>query len=152
MFVTLTNVQNGEAVSLQQCIDSQNSQLTVALHSLTKWVGWHNVLSGESFQWHAKGQPLQTVIIPPDLYSFAMLSEHLSDNITVLSVDISKATGYVEMVVPQETEVNFGGNLRHLLGLDDEGWLTEGRYIGDRPVNFYLQSFKFHSAYETLGH
>ena len=95
-------------------------------------------MSGE-FQWRSTSGPTKTEKIPSGLYSFGMLSEHLSDNITGLSLDVNKATGYVGIVVPQGTEVNFGDNLRHLLGLDDEGWLTAGKYIGDRPVDFMPQ-------------
>ena len=53
MFQVLTNVQTGEAVSLQQYIDNRNGDLTaglsVGLRSITYKVGWYKVNAGESF-------------------------------------------------------------------------------------------------------
>jgi len=43
MFQTLTNVQDGAAVPLQQPIYNQNGNLWVCLCSITYTVGWFNV-------------------------------------------------------------------------------------------------------------
>ena len=49
MFLTLSNVQRGEAVPLQRYIDNRDGHLYVALKSITLTVGWYNIERGETF-------------------------------------------------------------------------------------------------------
>jgi len=48
MFLTVTNIQSGEAVQLQQCIDNLGGNLRISLRTLTYIVGWHNVEAGQT--------------------------------------------------------------------------------------------------------
>jgi len=43
MFLTVTNIQSGDAVQLQQCIDNLGGNLHISLRTLTYIVGWYNV-------------------------------------------------------------------------------------------------------------
>ena len=53
MFLTLTNVQSGGAVSLLQYIDNRSGNVRVGLRSVTYTVGWYNVGARESISWRA---------------------------------------------------------------------------------------------------
>jgi len=53
MFETLSNVQSGEAIRLQQCIDNRSGNLRIGLRTLTYTVGWYNIEDGESISWRA---------------------------------------------------------------------------------------------------
>ena len=48
MFQTISNIQRGDAVSLQQYIDNRGGDLRVGLRSITYTVGWFMVREGES--------------------------------------------------------------------------------------------------------
>ena len=51
MYQTLTNVQNEEAIQLQQYIDNRSPiNLRVGIKSITYTVGWYNIKQ-ESFMW-----------------------------------------------------------------------------------------------------
>jgi len=56
MFHTLTNVQDGAAVPLQQPINNQNGTLRVGLRSITYTVGWFNVGPQEAISWRPSGK------------------------------------------------------------------------------------------------
>ena len=73
MFHTLTNVQDGAAVPLQQPIDNQNDNMRVCLRSITYTVGWFNVGPQEAFSWRPSGKMeiTGTIPFPPGLYSFS---------------------------------------------------------------------------------
>ena len=53
MFQTLSNVQSGEAIRLQQCIDNRGGNLRIGLRTITYTVGWYNIEDGESISWRA---------------------------------------------------------------------------------------------------
>jgi len=48
MFLTLINIQRGDVVHLQQCINNHDRNLRIGLRSLTYIVGW----SCHVQQWH----------------------------------------------------------------------------------------------------
>ena len=75
MFYTLTNVQDGTAVPLQQPINNQNGNLRVGLRSITYTIGWFNVGSQEAISWRPSGKTeiMGTVPFPLGLYSFPRL-------------------------------------------------------------------------------
>jgi len=75
MFHTLTNVQDGTAVPLQQPINNQNGNLRVGLRSITYTVGWFNVGPHEAISWCPSGKTeiMETIRFPPGLYSFPRL-------------------------------------------------------------------------------
>jgi len=75
MFNTLTNVQDGAAVHLQQPIDNQNGDLRVGLRSVTYTVGWFNVGPQEAFLCRRSGSSeiMGIMSFDPGLYSFPRL-------------------------------------------------------------------------------
>ena len=65
MFITLTNVQRGEAVALLRYIDNRCSTKRVAIRSFTFWVGWHNLGAGQWISWrHRDGRAVTLDLVP----------------------------------------------------------------------------------------
>ena len=67
MFHTLSDVQRGEAVPLQQYIDNRDGHLCVGLKSITYAVGWYNIEPRETFSWRSTVGPEETLNTPPGL-------------------------------------------------------------------------------------
>lgn len=140
MFHTLSNVQSGKSVSLQQYIDNRAGNVLVGLRSITYWIGWHNV-EAETNLWYHNGTNIENShfhSFPPGLYSFDQLKEIILSTEVGLTLDVNRTNGIVTMVIPANTQVALSAPLRNLIGLDDEGWLDPGTYTGDRPVNFTI--------------
>jgi len=136
MFHTLTDVQRGGAVSLQQYIDNRGDDLRVGLRSLTWWVGWWNWEGGEAFRWREAGGPPSIHKIHPGLYPESKITAEISDAIPGLRLAVGEHDGIIGLMVPARYEVLLSDPLRKLYGLDDEGWLDVGVYTGDRQVDF----------------
>ena len=137
MFHTLSNVQRGEAIPLQRCIDNRDGRLSIGLRSITFAVGWYNIEHGETFSWRSTGGSEETLNIPPGLYGFDRLKEILKGARHTLAV--SRESGLITLEVAPERGICLSDGLLALLGLDDGlggVWLDAGVYTGDRPVNF----------------
>jgi len=141
MFHTLSDVQRGEAVHLQQYIDNRDGRLYIGLKSITFAVGWHNIEQGETFSWRSTGGAEETLNIPPGLYCFDRLKEVLEEasSTPTHTLEVNKVNGLITLTVASGLEVLLSDGLLTLLGLDDGlggVWLNAGVYTGDRPVNF----------------
>ena len=137
MFHTLSNVQRGEAIPLQRCIDNRDGRLSIGLRSITFAVGWYNIEKGETFSWRFTGGSEETLNIPPGLYGFDRLKEVLKGASHTLTV--CGESGLITLEVAPERGIRLSDGLLALLGLDDGlggVWLDAGVYTGDRPVNF----------------
>ena len=137
MFHTLSNVQRGEAIPLQRCIDNRDGRLSIGLRSITFAAGWYNIEKGEKFSWRFTGGSEETLNIPPGLYGFDRLKEVLKGTTHTLAV--SRESGLITLEVAPERGIRLSDGLLALLGLDDGlggVWLDAGVYTGDRPVNF----------------
>ena len=137
MFHTLSNVQRGEAIPLQRCIDNRDGRLSIGLRSITFAAGWYNIEKGEKFSWRFTGGSEEILNIPPGLYGFDRLKEVLKGTTHTLAV--SRESGLITLEVALEQEIRLSDGLLALLGLDDGlggVWLDAGVYTGDRPVNF----------------
>lgn len=132
MFVTLTNVQSGGAVSLQQPIDNRKGSLEVAIRSFTFWIGWHNLKPGEFVSWRKNGET-NTLSLSQGLYSFDLLADTLSGAEADLSLNVDHFSGRVNFTVPRDYEVLLSENLTSLLGLK-KGWMT-GLNFAEGPIN-----------------
>jgi hypothetical protein len=144
MFQTLSNVQSGEAVPLQQCIDNRPGTLTVGLRSLVYTVGWYNVSDNQTVWWQ-QARKTNIIDVPPGLWSFINLKALIESRINnSFKLDVDKKSGLFSMTVPTGLVVAFSGGLRTLLGLDNTGWLPEGAYKGVRPVNFMTKTLHVH--------
>lgn len=137
MFHTLSDVQRGEAVPLQQYIDNRDGRLYIGLKSITFAVGWYNIEQRETFSWRSTGRSEETLNIWPGLYGFDQLKELLEE---ASRLKVSRATGRVILIVATGRQVRLSDGLLMLLGLHDglSGvWLDGGSaYPGQRPVNF----------------
>jgi hypothetical protein len=137
MFQTLLNVQDGEAVGLQQCVDNSKSDRRVGLRSLTWWVGWFNWEGGKAMLWRRRNSANpSSCLIPAGLYSERQVTESITASFSGLQIAVGEHDGVVNFTVPAGYEVRLSDHLRQLYGLDDRGWLDPGQYTGDRPVNF----------------
>lgn len=141
MFHTLSDVQRGEAVPLQQYIDNRDGHLYIGLKSITFAVGWYNIEQGETFSWRSTGGPEEPLNIPPGLYGFVQLQEVLEEasSSPTHTLEVSRVNGLITLTVASGREVLLSDGLLMLLGLDDGlggVWLDAGVYTGDRPVNF----------------
>lgn len=141
MFLTLTNVQSGGAVSLLQYIDNRSGNVRVGLRSVTYTVGWYNIEAGESISWRRASDSdtthHHTIEVPPGLYSLGILTSLLKA--AGPAITANSVNGLITLTILAGWEVLLTDGLLTLIGLDDgrEGrWLDMGAYTGDRPVNF----------------
>lgn len=153
MFQTLSNVQSGEAIDLQQYVDNCDGCLHVGLHSITFTMGWFNIEIGESFSYRHIGGTTNTILIPFGLYSFTQLQDIIEGAGSSAELTVSKVNGLIILTVTSEWEVHLTDGLLNLLGLitqrvlnadgllhlEQNGslggqWLDAGVYIGDRPL------------------
>ena len=134
MFHTLSNVQRGEAVPLQRCIDNRDGRLSIGLKSITFAAGWYNIERGETFswkrwQWAARRDPHHPA--RPVLKGASSSPTH--------TLTVSGENGLITLTVATGRGILLTDGLLTLLGLDDGlggVWLDAGVYTGDRPVNF----------------
>ena len=139
MFHTLSDVQRGEAVPLQQYIDNRDGCLYIGLKSITFAAGWYNIERGEKFSWRSTGGSEKTLSIPPGLYGFDYLQEVLRGTVPTHTLTVSRENGLITLTVAPGRGILLSDGLLTLLGLDDGlggVWLDAGVYMGDRPVNF----------------
>ena len=139
MFVTLANVQRGQAVGLQQYIDNRANNLRVGLRSITYTVGWYNVGKGEAFSWQIGGGSINTLDIPPGLYGFTQLKDLIEGSDINVNLEVNKANGLLTLTVPDGSKVRITNGLLTLLGLEDGlsgQWLDGGTYLAGCPVDF----------------
>ena len=143
MFHTLSDVQRGEAVPLQQYIDNREGRLYIGLKAINFAVGWFNIeRGGDVFMeknWGGGGGSEETLNIPPGLYGFDRLKEVLRGTIPTHTLEVSRLNGFITLTVASGRGVLLSDGLLTLLGLDDGlggVWLDAGVYTGDRPVNF----------------
>ena len=142
MFHTLSNVQRGEAIPLQRCIDNRDGRLAIGLRSITFAAGWYNIEKGEKFSWKNTGSAVEeSLTIPPGLYGFDRLREVLkgASSSPTHTLTACGENGWITLKVAPGWAILLSDGLLALLGLDDglgEVWLDVGVYTGDRPVNF----------------
>jgi len=140
MFHMLTNVQDGNAEPLQQCIHNHKGDLRVALRQITHTVGWFNVKTQQSFSWRRlhKGTAAK-LYIPPGLYSLVQLSKRIKQAATHPALWLDRIDGLVMMRISESWEFQFTDKFLTLLGFDGGlhcEWLDHGTYTGDRSSNF----------------
>jgi len=141
MFLTVTNIQSGEAVQLQQCIDNLGGNLRISLRTLTYIVGWHNVEAGQTISWRpaVERSRINNYSFAPGLYTFAHFRNIVRRLRSNISLSLDNASGLIKLQIPPEWVVKFTDGLLNLMGLDDGlngQWLETGVYDGDRPADF----------------
>jgi len=139
MFHTLTNVQDGAAVALQQPIDNQNGDLRVGLRSITYTVGWFNVGPQEALSWRPSGSTeiTGTLSFDPGLYSLRRLINLFKGVGIDFTLTLNRVNCLAKMWVPTRWEVHLTDGLLAQLNFDgnDNGWFDSGTYVSDRPVD-----------------
>ena len=155
MFVTLTQLQKGEASVLQTVIDNTCGKLNVALRGFHYEVGYRNVSSSAGIIWRpavadkqSSDRP-QKIPVPAGLYTIERLSHFLME-IPDLTLKMNKATGLIKLNIPESSGmIKLTGDLRRILGIDERGWI-DGEYEGDRPAQLIAHRW-FHIYLDQLS-
>ena len=132
MFVTLTQLQKGEASVLQTVIDNTCGKLNVALRGFHYEVGYCNVSSSSGILWRPgmdrdspNDKPLK-IQVPAGLYTIERLSHFLMEEIPGLTLEMNKATGLINLNIPESSGmIKLTGDLRRILGIEERGWIDE---------------------------
>ena len=130
MFVTLTQLQKGEASVLQTVIDNTCGKLNVALRGFHYEVGYRNVSSSAGILWRpavADNQSCdrpQKIPVPAGLYTIERLSHFLMEEIPGLTLKMNKTTGLIKLNIPESSGmIKLTGDLRRIMGIDERGWI-----------------------------
>ena len=141
MFITITNKSKGKPHRLLEQVDG----CQIGIKSISGRVGWYNIK--EELEWrytYQGGQPSDPITIEPGLYNFDTLVETLTNEIDGFEINVNKNTGKISMTIPVEYEIWLPDPVKKILGIDDEGVLTEGEYIGDHSVEFSPQRIEIY--------
>ena len=141
MFITITNASKGKPHRLLEQVDG----CQIGIKSISGRVGWYNIK--EELEWrytYQGGQPSDPITIEPGLYNFDTLVETLTGEIDGFEINVNKNTGKISMTIPAEYEILLPDPVKKILGIDDEGVLTEGEYIGDHSVEFSPQRIEIY--------
>ena len=82
--------------------------------------------------------------IEPGLYNFDTLIETFTSEIDGFEINVNKNTGKISMTVPTNCEILLPDPEKKILGINDEGWLTMGEYVGDHPVELSPQRIEIY--------
>ena len=157
MFVTLTQLQKGEASVLQTVIDNTCGKFDVALRGFHYEVGYRNVSSSAGILWRAadhvdppQDSP-QRIRVPAGLYTIERLSHFIMEEIPGLTLKMNEATGLIKLNIPESSGmIKLTGDLRRILGIDERGWI-DGEYEGDKPTTIYFPQVVSYLSRPTLN-
>ena len=136
MFITIPDASKGKPYRLPEKADWRQ----IGIKSISGRVGWYNIK--EELEWRYTfqgGQPSDPITIEPGLYNFDTLAKTLTDENNRIEINSNEATGKISMTVPPLCEIWLPDPIKKILGIDDEGVLTEGEYISDHFVEFLPQ-------------
>ena len=139
MFITITNARKGKPHRLLEQVDG----CQIGIKSISGRVGWYNIK--EELEWRYTYQgPSDPITIEPGLCNFDTLVETLTSEIDGFEINVNKNTGKISMTIPAEYEILLPDPVKKILGIDDEGVLTEGEYVGDHAVEFSPQRIEIY--------
>ena len=137
MHATIKDASKGKPYTLENPIDNSSDKLTIGIKNIFVWIGWYNIYKEETVRWKSKAEgSTQEVGIKPGLYEFSKLVDILTSSIVNLSITVDSVNGLITMIIPSGVQLWLPDPIRHLFGLDDEGWLDSEEYTGDRAVEF----------------
>ena len=128
----VSNIQQQEAVALQQYIDNCNGNMKVGIKSITFWFGLYNIKQEEVIQYHKTVK--RTRIIEPGYYSFNQLSGILTN--MGANIKINKANGKITLIIPPGEYLLISDSIKSMLGLESKDIYDEGTFVSEKPVNF----------------
>ena len=140
MFITITNAEKGKPFRLAESIDNTNKNLEIGIKKISGRVGLYNVENELEWRYtHQGGSPSNPITIKPGLYNFALLAKKFTSQIDGLEIELNRKTGKIEMTVPAEYQIWLPDEIRNMFGLDEDGWLDDGVYDGDRSTELMPQ-------------
>ena len=140
MFITITDASKGKPHRLLKQVDG----CQIGIKSISWRVGWYNIKEELEWRYTYQGQPADPITIEPGLYNFDTLVETLTGEIDGFEINVNENTGKISMTVPAEYEIWLPDPVKKILGIDDEGWLSTGEYIGDHSVEFSPQRIEIY--------
>ena len=146
MFITITNASKGKPHRLLEQVDG----CQIGIKSITGRVGRYNIK--EELEWRYTCRPSNALLIvhavsftiEPWLYNFDTLIETFTSEIDGFEINVNKNTGKISMTVPTKCEIWLPDPVKKILGINDEGWLTMGEYVGDHPVELSPQRIEIY--------
>lgn len=134
MLITIFDGSKGKPHILTEPIEGSK----IAIRSLTLNVGWYNIYEDQTWRWAVPTQEENSteVKLEAGLHSFQELVERLTGVIEGFSITVNETTGKIDMIIPSDITIHLTEPISYLLGLDDDGWLVPGEYVGDRAVEF----------------
>lgn len=141
MFITITDASKGKPYSLSEQIDG----CKIGIKSISGRIGWYNIK--DELEWryaHQGGQPSDPITIEPGLYNFDSLVETLTGDIENYEITVNKNTGKISLTVPADYQIWLPDPVKKILGVNDEGWLITGEYVGDHSVEFSPQRIEIY--------
>ena len=149
MFITITDASKGKPYRLPKREDWSQ----IGIKSISGRVGWYNIK--EELEWRYTYNPptpepggTKVHVIPsshtiePGMYNFDTLVETLTSKIDGFEINANKNAGKISMTVPPLCEIWLPDPIKKILGIDDEGVLTEVEYISDHSVEFSPQGIE----------
>ena len=108
MYQTLTNVQSGDAIQLQQPIDNSEGDLYVGLQYINYTVGWYNLQTQADslVLWNTDPEstlPFSSAFFisdNPGLYSYTALASKINAFTDKFSIILDKASGKITWLIP----------------------------------------------------
>ena len=141
MFHTLSNVQRGDAIPLQQYIDNRDGRLRVGLQSLILTVGWYNVEEVSFLEWNRDNPLTKLIKVPPGLYGFDWLKAVLESGESDVQLMVNPVNGIVKLTIGSGWELKIPHSIVALLGIADtwgDRWIGDGTYVGERSLDFAM--------------
>ena len=119
LYHTLTNVQSGDAIQLEQPIDNCNEDLYVGLKSINYVVGWYNLQSQADslVLWNTDPDstlPFSSQFVisdTPGLWSYTALADQVNAFSDKFSIQLDRATGKMTLSVNPNFAIIFSAKL-----------------------------------------
>ena len=132
MYLTLTNVQSGDAIQLQQPIDNSEGDLYVGLRSSNYPIGWYNlqIQADSLILWNTDPEstlPFSSTFIisdNPGLFSYTAVTSKINAFSDKFSIIPDKTTGKISLKVNPGYAIIFSDKLASMLNISSTDVVT----------------------------
>jgi hypothetical protein len=127
MYITLSNIQNGECVPVNPVINNMEGNFEIALHEITYYPSWSNIsseLHNNTFYYNK-----ELITIPSGYYDICALNEQVFTPLKLRLVH-NTANGLVS-IMNIKSVINLGWGLGPTLGFTSPNASTNDTITGD---------------------